>query len=110
GGGDRDAHARGDLHFVPTEADRLAEHLADTFSHLDGRRRALESRQQDRELVAAHARDDVTLSYAALQLCRHGDEQVVAGVVTKTVVHVLEAVEVEEQHRDEVTRSAAAAA
>ena len=83
--------------------------LADALGDLDRGGDAFQPGQHDRELVAAHAGDDVAGPDAAAQPGRDRDEQVVADVVAVAVVHVLEPVEVEEQHRDEVAGAAAAA-
>ena len=55
---------------------------------------------QDGELVAAEAGDDVGRAHGRAQPVGHRDQQPVAGGVAEAVVHHLEAVEVEEQHRD----------
>ena len=54
---------------------------------------------QDGELVAADAGDGVADAHARAQPLADRHEQVVAGVVTEAVVHGLEVVEVDEQHR-----------
>ena len=56
---------------------------------------------QDRELVAAQARDGVGLAQALAQALAHEREQAVAGDVAEAVVDRLEAVEVEDHHRDQ---------
>ena len=53
----------------------------------------------DRELVAAEPGRDVCLPQAAAQARRHGLEQLVAALVPERVVHALEFVEVEIEHR-----------
>ena len=57
-----------------------------------------------RELVAAEARDDVGRAHRGAQPVGHRHEQAVAGRVAEAVVDHLEAVEVEEQHRDALVR------
>ena len=56
--------------------------------------------QQQRELVAAEARDDVAVAHHVGRQARgHGLEQAVAEGVAENVVDILEAVEVEDDHR-----------
>ena len=55
--------------------------------------------QNQGELVAAEARDDVAGPHAGLQARRDLLQQFVAHVMAEGVVNVLEAVEIEEQHR-----------
>ncbi len=59
----------------------------------------LEVRQDHHELVAALARDGVHLAHARHEAARDVLQDEVAGVVAQRVVHDLEAVEVEEEHR-----------
>ena len=58
------------------------------------------SSTQDRELVAAQAREHVGRAQHRLQAPRHVHQQLVAGLVAERVVHHLEAVEVEVHHRE----------
>jgi hypothetical protein len=60
----------------------------------------LEVGEDDHELVAALARDGVHLAHARDQAPRDVLQDEVARVVAERVVHDLEAVEVQEQHRD----------
>ena len=55
-------------------------------------------RQEDRELVATHAGDEIGGTHGRAQAPRHLDEDVVAGLVAECVVHRLEPVEI--QHDD----------
>ena len=55
---------------------------------------------QDRELVAAEAGDGLVPAQRVAQALGDRDDQLVAGRVAEAVVDDLEAVEVEEQHRD----------
>ena len=82
---------------------------ADAVGDLDRRGRVVDAGQHDRELVAAHAGDDVAGTHAAAQAAATVDEELVADVVTEVVVDVLEAVEVEEEHPDRVFGPAAPA-
>ena len=60
----------------------------------------VDARPQDEELVAAEATDQLALAgRSPLQRPRHGDQALVAGEVAVGVVVVLEAVEVDERHR-----------
>ena len=54
--------------------------------------------EEDRELVAAQARDRISGAQAGLQSARDPDQQLIADHVAETVVDDLEAVEVEEEH------------
>ena len=56
--------------------------------------------QHDGELVAAQARDGVLRPHGLLQARGGGAQDAVAGGVAERIVDVLEAVQVEEQHRD----------
>ena len=51
------------------------------------------------ELVAAEPRDGVLAADGLAEPAAHRDQELVAGLVTEAVVHELEAVEVDEQHR-----------
>ena len=55
---------------------------------------------QQRELVATEARDDVALAHASAQAFAHRAQHEIAAAVTHRIVDVLEVVEIEEQHRD----------
>ncbi len=59
-----------------------------------------EAIDQDAELVAAEAGDDVAGAQVGAQTGRNSAQQVVAGVVADAVVDQLEVVEVEEEHPD----------
>ncbi len=96
----RDADARGHEHLAFHERDRPRDRLGEPLrDELDGLL-AGHVVAEDRELVAAEAGDDVVRAHGRAQPVGHGHEQAVAGRVTEAVVHHLEAVEVEEQHRD----------
>ena len=56
--------------------------------------------EQQRELVAAEAGDDIARAHARAQPVGDVEEQPVAGVVTEAVVHHLEPVDVDEEHGD----------
>ena len=59
-----------------------------------------EAVDQDAELVAAEAGDDVAGAQVGAQPRRHRAQQLVAGVVAEAVVDQLEVVEVEEEDPD----------
>ena len=79
------------------EDERLGQHLEDPPRGLVGFDR-LGLLDDDRELVAAQARDGVAGAGRRAQPFRDGDEQPVALGVAETVVDGLEVVEVEVQH------------
>ena len=65
--------------------------------------------QQDRKLVAAEARDGIGRPGRLDQALRRRLQQAVAGGVTERIVDVLEVVEVQEHHGDELLASDAPA-
>lgn len=82
------------------EAERLVDRLADLVRHADGLGGGVDVVQQHHELVAALAGRQVAGPQAAAQALGRLDQQGVAGGVAEAVVDGLEAVEVEEQHRE----------
>ena len=56
-------------------------------------------REQDHEFIAALPADGVRAAHASEQPLRHGLQQAVADGVAQRVVDVLEAIHVQEQHR-----------
>ena len=109
-GRERDADAGRDPHVARSEDERLlrASSQIRSATSIAGRR-VVDAGEHDRELVAAHPGDEVAGPDAAAQAAATRDEELVAGVVAEAVVHVLEAVEVEEQHRERVAGPAPAA-
>ena len=79
-----------------------ADHLDDAAREHGGILRPLGVRQDDGELVSAEARDGVDLAHAGPQPVGHGTQEHVADRVAEGVVDLLEAVEVEAQHRERV--------
>ena len=75
-------------------ADRLEHALGDALRGV-----AVGVAQQDGELVAAEAGDDVGLADAVMQRAADRADDLVAGLVAAGVVDVLEAVEVEQEDR-----------
>ena len=63
---------------------------------------SLSRAQKNGELVAAQARERIRRTQARLEPPRHGDEQLVADEMAEAVVHHLEAIEVEIQHREPI--------
>ena len=93
-----------DLHVA--ELERALQLLLDALGEVDGVALALHVLDQDRELVAAQARDEVGRAQHRLQPARQVHQQLVAGLVAEAVVDQLEAVEVEEHHREALLRMA----
>jgi hypothetical protein len=81
------------------EGERLAQRLGDAVGHVRADRRLVDVVAQHHELVAAEPPDGVARTHRAAQPPCHLAEQLVADGVAEGVVDVLEAVEVEEQHR-----------
>ena len=96
----RDADARRRKQLAATEPQRLAERLQD----LRGQRFTLlymrEGIDQDRELVAAEARDYPAIPERVGDAAADLDQHLVASGVTDAVVDQLESVEIQEQHRE----------
>jgi hypothetical protein len=61
--------------------------------------------EQQGELVAAQSRQGVAQSTRLDEALGNGLEQLVARVVAETVVHLLEAVQIDEQHRERGARA-----
>ena len=56
--------------------------------------------EQHDELVAAEARQRIALAHAGRQALRDDAQQVVTGFVASRVIHLLEAIQIQEQHSD----------
>ena len=78
----------------PRAADRREQLLGD-----DACVALVRPREDHGELVAAAARDDVGLAQRPLEHLGEADHETVTGGVAKRIVDVLEAVEVEREHR-----------
>ncbi len=100
GAAECDAHARGGEQLATRQRDRLVQHLDDAFGELDRFGDVLDVLAHDHELVAAEPGDGVGRADRAHEPSRDLEQQLVADDVTETVVHELEAVEVEEEHGD----------
>ena len=96
----RDAHAGGGEQFAPGHPHRRAQCSQHAPAQFLGHQRALEVLGQDRELIAAQARDHVTAAHSAHDAAAGLDQQFVADCMTDAVVDQLEAVEIKEQHRE----------
>ena len=91
---------------LAAELDRLAvanEGGADRLEHARGERgggnRLLGPDLQDGELVAAQSRHDIAAAYAVAQALADGLEDLVAAGMAERIVDILEAIEIERQHR-----------
>src|SRR5437660_4972886 len=92
-----DADAR---HEWPAVHDnRSGECLVDAASHLVYLLGALGALHHHDELVATHAHDDVFRAHCGAYALRHDLQQLVTRLVAAGVVDVLEAIQIEEQHR-----------
>ncbi len=103
-GRERDAKAGAKLDHEAAELERLAEARQDLFGDPGGVGLALQALEQDRELVAAEPRHRVGAPDHAQQALGDRGQQPVAGGVAIAVVDRLEAVEIEEDDRDQLPR------
>ncbi|MCY1409390.1 hypothetical protein D9M71_247390 [compost metagenome] len=106
-GGDADAGADVELLAIDQEGRFQGAHQA-----LGDQRRgvgSIDAVQQDGEFIAAHPRQRVALPQAGAESRGDLDDEQVAGQVAQAVVDQLEAVEVDEQHREGRLPMAAAA-
>ena len=92
--GDADAGADDDL--AALELVGLAHRLDDALRKRRGVGRLVDRHLQDRELVAAHARDRIGLAHQRAQAAGGILQQLVAGRVAQRVVDVLEVIEIEQ--------------
>src|SRR5579862_4110051 len=81
---------------APVEHERLADRVEEP-SRERLERRLIRDGREDRELVAADARDEVAVAKARADPLRELDQHTVAGAVAEAVVDRLEVVEVEEE-------------
>ncbi len=105
-GENTDTDAAGGVERVPGDSQRLGERpddLARNLGRVVGLAQTLEG---DDELVATQPRQGVALAYAGGHLAGDFLEQQVAYVVAERVVDVLEAVQVDEQHRERIALAA----
>jgi len=79
-----------------------AERVADSAREPHGILGRIEILGDDGELVAAEAPDEINLAHTLLQPGRDLGQQRIAGGVAERVIDVLEAVEIEAEHRHQV--------
>ena len=97
-GVERDADAGVDVHVDAADRERLLERRAQAQPRGAGGR-LVAGLEDDRELVAAEARERVVAAQQGLQARADLAQHLVAGVVPERVVELLEAVEVDQQQR-----------
>src|SRR6202034_3698239 len=98
---DADANTGADRDGMALDLERLPERIE---HHLRGPLRiapVLDAVEDQRKFVAADASQRVRLPVADLQALRHPGQHRVPRVVTETVIHQLEAVQVDMQQREE---------
>ena len=95
---DGDAQAGVDRQQLPADFHRLGQGAENLLRHRHDVGDFGHVAQHHDELVAAQARHGVALAHAFAQAVGHGPQQLVALAMAETVVHGLEAVEVEHQH------------
>ena len=100
GEGDADAHR--DEQLALLEEERPLQLGAEALGHRGDRARVLHVLEEDGELVAAEPGDGVLRPQADGQPLAEADEQLIARAVSEAVVDDLEAVEIEEQHREQL--------
>ena len=100
GSAEADANTGGHVAALAVEHERLVQGLGQAARHPERVGLAGDAGQQDGELVAAEAGDDVARSQDAAQPLGHAAEEAIAGAVAERVVDDLEVVEVDEQHGD----------
>jgi hypothetical protein len=86
-------------------ADPLGD-LVDVFGDLVCLLDGWSAREQEKELVPADARHDVTLAQTRVEPRRHLFQELVAGGVSERVVHQLEPVQIERPDHDGLPRAA----
>ena len=84
--------------WVPIQKGRL-QLCEDPSRHEAAPRREAVVLEQDHELVAAQTSHGVALPYRVLQPVADGLEEFVADRVAEGVVHILEVVEIDDEHR-----------
>jgi hypothetical protein len=96
----RDPHAGAQVDRLPVELERVRRH---GFDHACGERRgrigSTAGRVQDGELVAAQPGDDIVPTQGGAQAVCHHAKDDVAGSMAQRVVHRLEAIQIQHQHR-----------
>ena len=95
-GAGRDAGAGGGMHVIADQAMRAGHRLERAPRD---RGRVFIAEREDRELVAAQARDEIAGTQRGAKALRGAGEKLVAGRVAEAVVDRLEVVEIEEHER-----------
>ena len=95
-----DADARGDEGLEPVEVERFVQRANHAFRDLFGLRNVRQVLAEHDELVAAEPRNGVADADDLADALGGLTKQHITGLVTEAVVHHLEVVEVEEQHRE----------
>jgi len=98
-GEQRDADTGGDAQVYALDREGLADGGEDLVGHQLRAGGVAGAEQQHTELIAAQTRSGVGVAQHATQALAYLAEQLVAGVVTKGVVELLEAVKIEQQQR-----------
>ena len=99
-GRQRDADAGGDGDIIVADGAAFGDRRADLLGQRAGIRWAGDVPLQNGELVAAETGDEIVLAHGLPQPLADLDDQRVTGRMAECVVDILEAVEVEEQHRE----------
>src|SRR5690349_6286186 len=107
--GERDADARGREYLRLPDRHRCAQCRMEPLGHACSVTRLAHFFEEQRELVATEARQSVHGAEAGAEPARRLDEQLVAGEVAERVVHDLEMIEVDEEHRERIARITARA-
>ncbi len=109
-GEDADADARADVQLVALELERLVERVEELRRDALGglERRAMELVQEQDELVAALAGQEVAVAQHAQQPAREAPQELVAGGVAQHVVDEPEVVEVDREEGEGGARAARA--
>ena len=96
------AEARTHQHLVAVDREGAHHVVQDLLRHAVGAAVALQVLEDDHELVAREAHEQVALPKRAADPAREVLQELVAHAVAERVVHVLEVVEIQEKHRDAV--------
>lgn len=100
-----DADADADADLMSVEGVGRADHLDDAPGQHRGVVRAMDVAEDDREFVAAEARDRIDLAHAGTEALGHGAQERVADGMPQGVVDLLEPVEVEAEHGEPAAAS-----
>ena len=102
--GDADARAERDL--LAGVRPGLVDRVQNAVGHINSVFVARDARLQDREFVTAEAGDRVGVTHDRAQSVGDLDEELVADLVTQSVVDVFEAVEIDEVERKRAVAAA----